>query len=80
MGGWDTDCNGATAGSIIGVIQGAKNLPDKWIKPLNNCIRSSVKGFDNVKFTDLAQRTVNAAKTITRTENKKETLNNNDDY
>jgi len=80
MGGWDTDCNGATAGSIIGVIQGAINLPDKWIRPLNNCIRSSVKGFDNVKFTDLAQRTVNAAKTLTRTQDKKETLNNNDDY
>ena len=32
MGGWGTDCNGATTGSILGVILGARRLPDKWIK------------------------------------------------
>jgi len=57
MGGWDTDCNGATAGSIIGIISGAKKLPGKWIDPLKNQVRSSLGGFDNSKFTDLAQRT-----------------------
>lgn len=61
MGGWDTDSNGATAGSIIGVIQGAASLPDKWIKPLDNRIHSSLSGFDNSKFTDLAQRTLTVA-------------------
>ncbi|PCI46308.1 MAG: hypothetical protein COB49_08595 [Alphaproteobacteria bacterium] len=57
MGGWDTDSNGATAGSIIGIIQGAKALPEKWTGPLNNRIRSSLGNFDNSNFTDLAQRT-----------------------
>ncbi|ACL69222.1 ADP-ribosylglycohydrolase family protein [Halothermothrix orenii] len=59
MGGWDTDCNGATVGSILGTLLGAKRLPDKWIKPLNNRIRSSLKGFDNVRIDELAKRTFN---------------------
>lgn len=58
MGGWDTDSNGATTGSIMGTILGANKLPPKWISPLNNKIRSSVKGFDNSLITDLAKRTV----------------------
>jgi len=62
MGGWDTDCNGATTGSIIGVILGAKNLPDKWIKPLNNHVKSFVIGYNNSKISDLAERTLRIAK------------------
>ena len=58
MGGWDTDSNGATAGSIVGVVLGAKALPDKWTKPLNDRIRTSLGGFDNARFTDLARRTL----------------------
>jgi len=57
MCGWDTDSDGATVGSIIGTILGFNNLPDKWLKPLNNIIRSSLKGFDKSKITDLAART-----------------------
>jgi len=57
MGGWDTDSNGATVGSIMGTMLGAQNLPEKWIAPLNNTIRSSLKGFDHASLSDLAQRT-----------------------
>ena len=57
MGGWDTDCNGATSGSIVGVLIGAKALPPKWIDPLKNQVRSSLGGFDNSTFSDLASRT-----------------------
>jgi ADP-ribosylglycohydrolase len=62
MGGWDTDSNGATVGSIMGTMIGAKNLPPKWITPLNNKIRSSLKGFDNSVLTELASRTSVLAK------------------
>lgn len=55
MGGWDTDSNGATVGSIMGTMMGAKNLPSKWINPLNNKIRSSLKGFDNSLLSDLSK-------------------------
>ena len=30
-GGWDTDSNGATVGSICGALTGASNLPGDWI-------------------------------------------------
>ncbi|MFA5803456.1 MAG: ADP-ribosylglycohydrolase family protein [Melioribacteraceae bacterium] len=62
MGGWDTDCNGATVGSIMGTMLGAKKLPSKWIDPLNNRIRSSIKGFDNALLSDLAKRTSKLSK------------------
>lgn len=58
MGGWDTDCNGATAGSIIGCMFGADAVPLAWSEPLANRVRSSLKGFDNISLTDLARRTL----------------------
>ena len=62
LGAFDTDCNGATVGSIVGMILGAKRLPEKWIKPLNDLIKSGVDGFGLVKISDLAKRTLNVIK------------------
>ncbi len=56
--GNDTDCNGATAGSVIGAMLGARAIPDKWTRDFNNTVRSYVMGFDNSRITDLAERTV----------------------
>jgi ADP-ribosylglycohydrolase len=64
MGGWDTDCNGATAGSILGVMLGADKLPDKWVDPLNNTVESYVIGFNNSQISALAQRTFTLAKKV----------------
>ncbi|MDX2003837.1 MAG: ADP-ribosylglycohydrolase family protein [Meiothermus sp.] len=55
-GGWDTDCNGATVGSIVGLMNG---VPEKWSAPLRNQVRTSLKGFDHSGFDDLALRTLN---------------------
>jgi ADP-ribosylglycohydrolase len=62
MGGWDTDSNGATVGSLMGTMIGAKDLPKNWIEPLNNKIRSSLKGFDKSLLSELAKRTAKLAK------------------
>lgn len=59
---FDTDCNGATAGSIIGMIRGAKALPESWISPLNNRIKSGVDGFGLVRLSELAERTARIAR------------------
>jgi len=56
MCGLDTDCNGATAGSIMGAILGAKNLPRKWIEPLNDTLESIVVGFNRIRISELAER------------------------
>lgn len=55
--GWDTDCNGATAGSAFGALHGTDGLPGYWIDPLNDTIRSAIFDFDHSRISELAQRT-----------------------
>ncbi|WP_159774834.1 ADP-ribosylglycohydrolase family protein [Streptomyces sp. HM190] len=62
-GGLDTDSNGATAGSVAGVLCGAAAIPDRWKDPLEDTVRSAVFGFDGVRITELAERTVRLART-----------------
>lgn len=57
-GGLDTDSNGATAGSVAGVLCGAAALPEQWTAPLEDRVRSAVFGFDGVRVSELAARTV----------------------
>jgi ADP-ribosylglycohydrolase len=59
MGGWDTDSNGATVGSVAGTMLG--RVPDQWVDPLHDTIRSSMKGFDRSSISRLAERTVRIA-------------------
>ncbi len=64
MAGFDTDCNGATAGSIIGAILGAKAIPEKWISPLNDTIHSAISEVYRAKISDLAERTTAIASKV----------------
>lgn len=57
MGGMDTDCTCATAGSMIGAMQGAQALPREWIAPLNDELQSMVNGDELCRISDLARRT-----------------------
>ena len=57
-GGLDTDCNGATCGSITGAAMGAKAMDSILVAPLNDTIRPSVIGFQEVTMSDLAERTL----------------------
>jgi ADP-ribosylglycohydrolase len=58
MGGWDTDSNAATTGSVAGLVLGAAALPAHFIEPLHDKTRSALFGFDNSRISDLAQRTL----------------------
>jgi len=58
---FDTDCNGATAGSVIGLRLGAANLPHTWTAPLNDTLETGVAGFHRVSISELAQRTARVA-------------------
>ena len=60
-GGWDTDSNGATAGSVAGVLLGASSLPGNFVNPLNDRVRSALFGFDDSRISDLAERTTRIA-------------------
>lgn len=61
MSGWDTDSNGATVGSVAGILGGTKGLPGNLIDPLENRVRSALFGFDNSVISDLADRTIKLA-------------------
>ncbi len=63
-GGWDTDCNGATTGSICGMMLGAEALPQKWVGVLNDRLVSAVRGYSECKISDLAKRSQEIAKKV----------------
>ena len=54
--GWDTDCNGASVGSIIGAVLGAKAIPDKWKLPLNDTLYTDIPGFHPIAISECANR------------------------
>ncbi|ANP54465.1 ADP-ribosylglycohydrolase [Streptomyces griseochromogenes] len=57
-GGWDTDSNGATAGSVCGLLAGSPSaLPEHWRAPLKNRLATTVAGFDGTGFDTLAHLT-----------------------
>ena len=58
QGGWDTDSNAATAGSVVGTVLGAAKLPRHFIEPLQDRTRSAVFGYDNSRISELARRTI----------------------
>jgi len=61
-GGWDTDSNGATAGSVAALLAGTPDaLPDRWTAPLKNRLATSLAGFDGTGFDALAQLTLQEA-------------------
>ncbi|KOU69679.1 crystallin [Streptomyces sp. MMG1533] len=57
-GGWDTDSNGATAGSIAGLLAGTPGaLPDRWTTPLKNRLSTTIGDFNGTGFDTLAHLT-----------------------
>ena len=62
MSGLDTDCNGATAGSVMGALLGARGLPHaRWIAPLRDRLTTALSGYHECRLSDLARRTEAAA-------------------
>ena len=60
-GGWDTDSNGATAGSVAGLLAGHPDaLGAHWTAPLKNRLATSVADFDGIGFDELARLTLEA--------------------
>jgi hypothetical protein len=57
MGALDTDCNGATVGSIVGAAAGRRAFRDDLATALHDTIRPNLIGFQQVTMADLAART-----------------------
>jgi ADP-ribosylglycohydrolase len=57
-GGWDTDSNGATAGSVSALLAGSPAaLPDRWTAGLKNRLATSVGDFNGTGFDQVARLT-----------------------
>lgn len=55
---FDTDCNGATVGSILGMRGGIDCIDDYWKKPVNNKIHTSIFGVDTVDIEKAVEKTL----------------------
>lgn len=55
---FDTDCNGATVGSILGMRGGIDCINDYWKKPINNKIHTSLFGIEMVDIEKAVDKTM----------------------
>lgn len=56
----DTDCNGATVGSIVGMMLGVEALPAKWTGVINDSILTNIMDYPAGKISDLAKKMLEA--------------------
>lgn len=56
--GFDTDCNGATVGSVLGMANGIDSIEDVWKKTVNDTLHTSVFGVGTVKISDRVKQTL----------------------
>lgn len=56
--GFDTDCNGATAGSVLGMMLGAAGIPAAWTRVFHGKLQTSIFGVGTVTVDDLADWTM----------------------
>lgn len=54
---FDTDCNGATAGSIFGLANGGATIGEYWCAPLKNTVYTSIADNTVIALDDLCRRT-----------------------
>lgn len=54
MPGFDTDCNGATCGSLWGARHGAAAIPSDWTRPIADTVRTGVAGWHETRISTLA--------------------------
>jgi len=63
--GYDTDCSGATLGSLLGILGGTASVPAKWRDPVGEeiVLHKLTRGLPAPKtLTDLTEETVRLAK------------------
>ncbi|MCI9277228.1 MAG: ADP-ribosylglycohydrolase family protein [Lachnospiraceae bacterium] len=56
--GFDTDCNGATVGSVLGIRGGALSIPEEWTRPIHETLETTIFGMDKAAVKDLADMTM----------------------
>ncbi len=66
--GDDTDCTGATCGAILGIMKGRSGLPEEWIEPIGDAIKTIAINPQNAEvpktLTELTTRVISCKKLI----------------
>ena len=60
--GFDTDCNGATVGSVLGMANGIESIPECWTSRINDTLHTSIFGVDTVRISDRVKMTMKHVK------------------
>ncbi len=65
--GFDTDCTGATLGSLLGIMGGTAGIPEEWKKPvgyaITPCAQTIMDGLPKT-ITELTERTAKIAEKL----------------
>ena len=56
--GYDTDCNGATVGSIIGIRNGFSDIDENWTKPVGGKLDTSIFGVGVLDIDQAVEKTM----------------------
>lgn len=56
--GFDTDCNAATVGSILGMKNGYSSIDESWISPVNGQLKTAIFGMEQVSVEALVDKTL----------------------
>lgn len=56
--GFDTDCNGATVGSILGMRDGEATVGEEWKKPTHGILDTTVYGAQKSEISALVEKTM----------------------
>ncbi|MDR2515607.1 MAG: ADP-ribosylglycohydrolase family protein [Christensenellaceae bacterium] len=56
--GFDTDCNGATVGSIIGMMISAERIPEEWTKAFGGELQTQILGVEKIHIDELCSLTM----------------------
>ena len=56
--GFDTDCNGATVGSIVGMLKGASAIGSEWTEPLHGKLDTAIFRVGTVRIEDAVNQTL----------------------
>lgn len=56
--GFDTDCNGATVGSVLGMRGGMRAIPEQWLEPLHGQLDTAIFGVGRIRIDDAAAKTL----------------------
>ncbi len=55
---FDTDCNGATVGSVLGMRNGSAAVGDCWTAPIHGKLDTAIFGVGTVNIVDMAKKTM----------------------